>query len=158
MKVGLLGLSDDYNKRKGQGIQRYMHEVYTRMKAKSGTLTIEKTGSSRIFPVIGAGLSFMLGNMLFDFNDYKIIHNMDQKPLLPLKKGKALVVTTAHDFQPILAPECNDTGIKERMWQPIIDYGMRRSIKSDHMIARSSLTRNDAVRLGYSRKRITVIP
>ncbi len=157
IKVGLLGLAEDYDKSKGQGIQRYMHEVYFRMKLNRKNIQIEKTGNSHIVPVIGAGLSFLLGNMAFDFGNYDIIHNMDQKPLLPLRKDNAILVTTVHDFQPLLAPYLNDIGPKERLWQAIINYGMWKSLESDYLIARSTLTKADAIKLGYDRSKITII-
>jgi glycosyltransferase involved in cell wall biosynthesis len=156
MRVGLLGLLDDYDEGKGQGIQRYMHEVYSRMK-RDKSVQLEKAGYTKSVYPFGGGLSFLFGNMFADFGSYDIIHNMDQKPLLPMRKGKAIWVNTAHDFQPILAPQYNDTGLKEHVWQPIINYGMGRSLKADYMIARSSMTRDDAISLGYDREKITVI-
>lgn len=157
MKVGLLGLYDDYDRFRGYGIQRYMHEMHDRMRHNKLGIQIEKAGYKKPMPFVGAGISFMLGNMLVDFGGYNIIHNMDQKPLIPLRKGDATLLTTVHDFQPILAPHLNDTTPKERVWQLLINYGMKMSLESDYLIARSSLTMSDAVRLGYERRKITVI-
>ena len=157
MKVGLLGLLEDYDRFRGYGIQRYMHEMYVRMGKNHSNISIEKAGYKKNMPFVGTGISFMLGNMLVDFKDYDIIHNMDQKPLVPLRKGKALLITTAHDFQPLLAPELNDTGPKEKLWKYIIDYGMTQSLESDYLIARSTLTKTDAINLGYDKRDITII-
>ncbi|MDE1859540.1 MAG: glycosyltransferase, partial [Candidatus Micrarchaeota archaeon] len=156
-RVGLLGLADDYDRAKGQGIQKYMHEIYQRMKRLSKNIEIEHAGYGKTISPFGGGLSFLFGNMFVDFSNYDIVHNMDQKPFLPMRKGNAIWISTAHDFQPILAPEYNDTGLKEKLWQLIINYGMMRSLKADHLIARSTLTRDDAVKLGYDRSKITII-
>ncbi len=157
MRVGLLGLLDDYDTHRGQGIQKYMHEVYYRMKRMAKGITLEKIGYKQEIKPIGAGMTFLIGNMFLDFDRYDIIHNMDQKPLVPLRKGRALWVNTVHDFQSILAPEYNDKGTKEKIWQPIMNYGMQRSLKADYLIARSTLTRDDAIKLGYDKRKITVI-
>ncbi len=157
MKVGLLGLLDDYDRFRGYGIQRYMHEMYERMYKNKFGIIIEKAGYKKSLPIIGSGTSFMLGNLFVDFSGYDIIHNMDQKPMLPLRKGKSIMLTTVHDFQPMISPEYNDTTPKEMAWQILINYGMSVSLNSDHLIARSTLTKSDAVKLGYDPKNITII-
>ncbi len=156
LRVGLLGLKKEYDNTVGQGIQKYMYQMYSRLKGRKD-VEVEVAEYNDTFPFMGSGISFMLGNMFKDFSSYDIIHSLDQKPLLALRKGNAKLVVTAHDFQPLLAPQYNDTGIKEILWNPIIQLGMRLSLRADHMIARSKLTHRDAIRLGYDKNKITII-
>ncbi len=157
MKIGLIGLSEDYDRNKGLGIQKYMYEIYSLMHNYSKELELEKTGYKNTLPLVGAAPSFFLGNLFYNFTKYQIIHNMDQKPFLPLRRGNALLLTTIHDFQPLLSPEYNDSSFKELIWQTLIDNGTRMALNSDHLIVRSTLTYADAIRLGYKKKKITLI-
>jgi glycosyltransferase involved in cell wall biosynthesis len=161
IRVGLLGLGNDYDPAFGQGAQRYMYELYRRMKNNSVNISIERTGSAMKLPFVGNSLSFMFGNMTMDFSTYDIVHNPDPKPFVPLNMGKALLITTVHDFQPVLAPtpvNTNDSGWAGHMlWQPIASFGMRKALDSDWLIARSTLTRNEAVGLGCDKSHIVII-
>lgn len=156
LKVGLLGLKKEYDNTLGQGIQKYMYQMYSRLN-KLPEVNIEIAEYNNSFSFLGIGLAFMLGNMFKDFSQYDIIHSLDQKPLILFRKNGAKLITTAHDFQALLAPEYNDTGPKEIVWNKIIQFGMRLSLDSDYLIARSKLTKEDAINLGYDKTRITVI-
>ncbi len=157
MKVALLGVKGEFNKALGQGVQRYMYEMYARLKGMEKGASVDKVEVGSLSK-LGNNLSFMLGTFLKDFDDYDIIHRMDQKPMFPLRKGKSILISTAHDFQAFLSDYgYRASSLKERAWIPINTLGMRSTLSSDYIIARSTQTRDELVDRGYDRRRITII-
>lgn len=154
MRVALLGVKGDFDKAQGKGVQRYMYEMYKRMRSERN-VQVDKVETERTF--IGNGLSFLAGNLFRNFNDYDIIHSMDQKPLIPFLKGKAVKITTAQDLRAILQNRHNTSSAKDILWIPINMLGMRSVLMSDYIIAGSTQTREELIELGYDRSRVTVI-
>lgn len=94
-----------------------------------------------------------------DFIGSDVIHIPNFRLSYPLRKGGAAMLVTAHDFQPLLAPQLDmghDATIGNKIWFEFVRLGMRRMLLSDYMICNSTLTRNDAVSLGFDSKRIFV--
>ena len=71
------------------------------------------------------------------------------------------IITTAHDFQVLLYPEYTfDHGVtlKDKLWiQLIIKPGYKTTLNSDFIIANSTQTKNEAVKLGFDKKKIFVV-
>ena len=162
MKVGLLGVEGHFSKSSGLGIERYMYELYHNMKKiKSTTLSVSKVEIKKL-PFIGSGLSFDLMTRYKDFHGFNILHN-----LMPLKFSKPkilrknILITTAHDFQPLLYPELmfeSKPRPKDRLWLDlVIKPGLESTLKSDYITANSSQTRDEAVKLGFDKNKIFVV-
>ncbi len=162
-KVALLGLRDNFNRDTGAGVTSYMYELarhFKKLAPKYGfhtsVLPYER-GSSEL----SGFLNMAIGSMARDYSQFDIVHNLDVKPIYPMSRGKALFVATAHDYQPLLAPEL-DTDMQNSLRERIklefeIRYSLRLTLKADYIISRSSLTKNDAAHLGFDRKRIFVV-
>lgn len=162
-RVALLGLRENFNRSSGTGVTSYMYELAQHFKKLGGRSGFEilisayERGSSE-----AAGfLNMAVGSMVRDYRGFDIVHNLDVKPLYPLNRGKALFVATAHDYQPLLAPELDadmETGLRAKLRLMLeIRHSLRLTLKADYIIARSTLTENDAARLGFDRKRIFVV-
>ena len=162
MRIGLLGVEGHFSKDSGFGIERYMYELYHSMKAiKNRDFSVSKVELKKL-PIIGSGLSFDLISRYRDFSEFDILHN-----IMPLKfsKPKALrkniLITTAHDFQPILYPEFmfeSKPRFKDKLWfELVIKPGLESTLESDYISANSTQTREEAIKLGFNKSRIFVI-
>ena len=162
MKVGLLGVEGHFSKGSGLGIERYMYELYHNIKKiKSTNFSVSKVEIKRL-PFIGGGLSFDLITTYKNFNKFDILHN-----LMPLKFSKSkrlrknILITTAHDFQPILYPELTfekKPKFKDKLWLDlVIKPGLESTLTSDYILANSSQTRDEAVKLGFDKNKIFVV-
>lgn len=158
MRVAEIGLKGDFSNSKGMGIQRYMYELYKNLKNRND---IKAKKVELDFLGIRNSISFGLSSMFKDYGNYDIIHNLDLKPFFPIKKGNAIVISTAHDFYNLLAPELNGhltNNLKGLIWLKVsFKYAIKSLFSSDHIIAVSELVKNDAVKLGYDKNRISVV-
>ena len=161
MKAGLLGVEGHFSKDFGLGIERYMYELYHNIKKiKRTNFSISKIEIKKL-PFIGSGLSFDLMTRYKNFNKFDILHN-----LMPLKfsKSKRLrnntLITTAHDFQPILYPGLTfekKPKFKDKLWLDlVIKPGLESTLTSDYILANSSQTKEEAVKLGFNKNRLFV--
>ncbi len=161
IKVGLVMYRGEANPSSsaGSGFYRYPYELYNRIKKRPDGIDVEKV--ENYVPFFGRGISLMLGMALRNLKGYDIIHNLDIAPLFPLKKGNAILVSTAHDFQFILDRERNRTlrkRYRDLLWSELIlRMGAKSMLSSDYMIAVSSLTKKDAIKLGYEKNRIFIV-
>ena len=162
MRIGLLGVEGHFSKDSGFGIERYMYELYHSMKTiKNRDFSVSKVEIKKL-PIIGSGLSFDLISRYRDFSEFDILHN-----LMPLKfsKPKALrkniLITTAHDFQPILYPELmfeSKPRFKDKLWlELVIKPGLESTLESNYISANSTQTMEEAIKLGFNKSRIFVI-
>ncbi len=152
MKVAFLGLDGDFDKGIGEGTQRYVYELYRNVRRKLGNGARKAS-----FPTLG---SYLAGIAFEDFGRYDIVHIPKFRFGFPFRAGKAVTLTTEHDFQPIFAPELDadrSVGLKGWLHTRILREGLMRSLSSDYLIANSTLTRDDAVKLGYDKSRIYVV-
>lgn len=163
VKVALLGQSENFSRSIGSGIPSYMYELARHFKklAKESGFDVSVVPYKRTSSELADFLGMAAGSLVKDYRGFDIVHNLDVKPLLPLNRGKALFVATAHDYQPLLAPELDAdmlNSVKERLRLALeIRYSLRLTLAADYIIARSTLTRDDAVRLGFGRKRVFVV-
>jgi len=157
MKVALLGLKGDFTPDAGGGIQRYMFELYTNIIKISNN--IEKVEFKPI-KFISTGISFAIKTFFADFSKYDILHNLMPIPFLGHKDSKSVLITTAHDFQPILYPQFTfDHGatIKDKLWLRLVVYpGFKSTLSSDYLICNSTQTKEEAIRLGFNKDKIFV--
>ena len=159
MKVALLGLEGDFSPNRGAGIQRYMFELYKNLIKLDKN--IKKIEFKRL-RYIGDGNSFILQTLFANFSDYKIIHNL--MPITFLKPRilyKGILITTVHDFQPILFPQftfAHGAAFKDKMWlEFVIKPGFKSALSSDYLICNSSQTKEEAVKLGFDKNRLFVV-
>lgn len=150
IKCLLLGLSSDFERDTGEGTQRYGYELYKGLK-KYG-IKIEKNDYQSIFRYSS--------HVLFDdFGDFDIIHIPNFRLFYPARKGRAATLVTAHDFQPLLNPEMDvkhDATLQNRMWFEFVKLSLKRTLLSDYLMCNSTLTRQDAVTLGYDKDKAFV--
>ncbi|MEM4067578.1 MAG: glycosyltransferase family 1 protein [Candidatus Micrarchaeaceae archaeon] len=160
MKTLLLGLKGDFSKSSGLGIQRYMFELY------KGLHELDKNISRReINPIkfIGNGLSFALKTFFMNFDSYQIVHNLGFVPEFLNYKPRRnyILITTAHDFLPILYPKFtfeHSVTLKDRLWRELVlKPGLSMTLSSDYIICNSSQTKQEAIKLGYDKDKAFVI-
>lgn len=162
-KVATVGMNGDFSRSSGEGVFTYMYELY------SGLSKIKKINLKKIemkkYPLLDNGLSFMLKCSKIDFSSYDIIHNSGARAAFPYKRGNAILVSTAHDFQPIMAPDQmleskvpkTKSEVRDQMRLEFLKkFSLVSVLKSDYMIARSSLTKEDAIKLGYDKNKISI--
>lgn len=156
MKVALLGIEGQFTVDTKFGIERYMTELYQNLKLLNNKdFHSEKVEISKA-PLLGAGLSFSLKTFFLDLNEFDITHVLFP---IPLSRPKALrrniLITTVHDFHPILYPEStfkNGVTLKDRLWLELIcKPGFERS---DYLITNSTQTREEAIKLGFDKDRV----
>jgi glycosyltransferase involved in cell wall biosynthesis len=159
MKVALLGVKGEFGESHGKGVQRYMHEMYVRLR-QMPQLEVKKVEYAPL-PVFGVGLSFMFHNMFQDLSGFDIVHNPDIKPFYKLGKPWRIRITTAHEFRPLLHPELmfnSKSSIKDRIWLNVVTkLAFKSLLKSDYLTANSSQTKEEAVSLGFDKDRIFVV-
>ena len=158
VRVAEIGLKGDFSNSKGMGIQRYMYELYKNLRS-SKEIKAEKVELDLLG--IRNSISFGLSSMFKDYKSYDIIHNLDLKPFFPIKKGNSIMISTAHDFYNLLAPELNGhltNDLRGIIWLKVsFRYAIKSLFLSDYIIAVSELVKNDAVKLGYDKNKISVV-
>lgn len=162
MRVYLLGGLGRFDNSSGEGVSTYMYEIYHGLKA-SKSIKADKIE----YPIrdrTGGAYSWFRMAVMASFSDYSgadIIHKVDVKPINPIRKGRAKIVSTAHDFQPLIEPALDSdmtVSLKGRIHLALeTRYSLRLMLKSDYLLANSTLTKNDAVKLGFESKRAFVI-
>jgi glycosyltransferase involved in cell wall biosynthesis len=142
----------------GSSFYRYPYELYSRTRHVGG---LEISRIESYVPMAGRGISLMLGMALHDVNRYDIVHNLDLAPVFPLRRDKCTLVSTAHDFQFIFDKKLNKSfrgRSRDLIWSEIIlRLSTKSLLSSDYIIAVSSLTKGDVVRLGYDKNRVFVV-
>ncbi len=164
MKVGLILYKWEVTNTIGSGMLRYIYEIYNRIASESGTSVklIEPIGNRIAARFVGNGLSWVFGNPFVDLSKFNIVHDLNfYRMPITARKGSVVIVSTAHDFIYITHPDIvlrDGNSLKERIWlKAIIGITLKTSFMSDYIIADSTLTRDDAVSLGYHRKRTFVV-
>ena len=159
IKVALITAKGDLDPNTGNGNHRYMYELYQNMK-NNNRINISNIESPTL-PIIGSGLSFFLFNCTRNFSGFNILHNLDFKPVMPLRKNNCTFISTVLDLQPILYPELSqdiERTYKEKLWSLlVIKSGIQLSLRADFIIAISSQTRDEVVKCGYDKNNIKVV-
>ena len=161
MKVALLGLEGDFSPNTGMGIQRYMYELYNGLHKASKNIKKIEFGKIKF---LGNGPSFAIKTLFTNFDSYDIVHNLMPVPFLNLKSRKRRnykFITTAHDFQVLLYPQYTfDHGatLKDKLWiRLVIKSGYKTALNSDFIIADSTQTKEEAIKLGFDKNKIFVV-
>ncbi|MDE1851666.1 MAG: glycosyltransferase [Candidatus Micrarchaeota archaeon] len=163
MRIGLMGLEDNFVRNTGLGIPVYMYELLKHLRKMEGKegIKVEKIGYERQRNELASFINMVFKSATEYYGNYDILHNPDVKPIFPRNRGRAVYVSTGHDYQPLLQPELDadvNTTIKSRIKLLLeIRYSLKLTLKSDYLLARSTLTRDDAVELGFDKSRIFVV-
>ena len=159
MKIALLGVKGEFGQSYGKGVQRYMYEMYMRLRKVPG-IEVNKVEYG-LLPVAGVGLSFMFHNVFQDLSGYDIVHNLDIKPFYKLRQTWKTRITTAHEFRPLIHPELivgPRSSTKEKLWLRLVtNLAYRSLLKSDYLTANSSQTKGEAISLGFDKEKIFVV-
>lgn len=160
MKVGLIELKNSFLPYNIVGKDFYGYPYYLYKNINKLDKGIKAIGITKN-PYLGKGFSILSKTLLMDLSNYDILHNLDLNPFFPFRKGNSLIITTTHDFQFAINPELNEDvmhSVKDRVWLDIITkLGLKSTLASDYLIAVSTLTKEDAIKLGYPKKQIFVV-
>ena len=160
MRVLLLGDPNSFKSDSGAGISRYMYELYNGLKQyEKANLSVEKCNYPKI--TCSSISDFILYQLVNNFSEYDIVHNLAAMPIIkPKSMIRTKVVSTAHDFGILLHKEYyidKNTDKKTIIWYWLVKIGLLSILKSDYVIAVSTQTRDELVKLGYSKSKITTI-
>ncbi len=163
MRVAFLGLKGEFDPEQNGISHRYTRELYSsvsKAKFKNKDVQIDAV-EIPLNPILGAGLSFFANTLIKNFEGYDIIHNINFKPCIPILKRKAVFLTTALDFQPLLYPDLKrkfSVNLKTWLWMRlVVEFGLKMALKSDYMITISTQTKEEAIILGYDKNKIFVV-
>ena len=167
MKILFQGLNGEFDKGWGSGIRRYMYELYQRLKSDKNFNIIKLEYTP--LPFIGDILSLSVREFTNNFKGYDIVHNL-LPVIFPRFKvpGDKILISTVHEFDlyadKISYSEFLDQNgfiptTREYLWHNyIIKSALNSQLSaSDYLIARSSQTKEEAIKLGFPKKNIFVI-
>ena len=164
MNVALLGIKGEFDRTQSSGIRRYMCELYDNL-AKIRGLKITKKEleppKTNSFTLIN--MYFVQKNMFSSFGSYDIIHHVDNKPIIPLNKGRATFLTTIYELYELMHYRDLDSIILNTRNKKIVNAMCGMFYKtilhaSDYLIAISEQTKEEAVSAGYPKEKIFVVP
>lgn len=160
MKVCLIGARNDFSNATGNGVSRYMYELaknLRKIRAKDFNLRVHGYPP---YPFIGSGLTPFVHSISDDYSRYDIVHSLDVRPMMRIRHGKAIFVNTVHDFHSIIDPGLfpEDYSSVGRLLglHLVLLPGMKTALKSDYLVVNSTQTRDEAVKLGFERRKIFV--
>lgn len=164
MNVSLLALYGDFNKAAGGGIQRYIYELHRNLRAISGSaFRVTKKEYAPAFTTMGTTIAFSFESLMDSFADVDIIHNLLELPFGKprILRGKSILVGTAHEFASLLQPQL-EIDLYEEIKSGLLSFPMIKMaassiLDSDYLIANSSQTREEAIQLGYNRRKAFVV-
>ena len=150
MKIGLLSLKRFENIQTGQGIPRYIQELYTNLKVIKNSNDVKKI----ILPNFKwDALSFYFGTFNKDFTNVDVIHNpIGFLPLATNKKKKYVV--TIHDALPV-----NQHNFKWSLWHKLFfTRGIQNAITTaDKIITDSLQTSQELITLGCDKDKLQIV-
>ena len=153
MNIALIGYKKHFDNNSGAGISKYMYNISkSLLKIRDINYNIKVVPFSNRYSYFFALSSEILKN-------YNIVHNLTHGPTLPFKKNGRILLTTVHDFRLIfnyrfLTGKTLEEKILSSFWGPL---GSKLALHSDYLIANSTLTKEDAIKLGFSKENIFVI-
>ena len=162
MKVAILGLERDFNPNSGRGPAVYMYNLYKNLLQIKDLNTIKF--ETKIPNLLGEGnsftgnaIAFTVDNLLRNFKQFDIIHTLYFNLVLsPFKFGHP-IITTVHDAREIADIPSLETNNYSVVYKKIVHNIGMRTLKSDHIIAISSQTKEEMVKLGYPKNEISVV-
>ena len=112
------------------------------------------------FPFLHNAFTIAARNILEDFSSYDIIHLLDIRPIFRIRYGNAISITMVHDFRPITAPELDSerySGFRGGSDLRLVRLpAIAAALDSDFLTANSMQTLDEAVSLGFDKKKIFV--
>ncbi len=161
LRICLPGTRHEFSSPHGSGAHKVMYLLYKNMlKLKNPDQIIEKVEFNTL-PILDEGFSPSVKSIFYDFSKYDIIHNLAARPLYPIRRGNAISLATVHDLRVLTEPEIMGedlVDLRRRMGTYfVLIKGARSELDSDYIIASSTQTRDEAIRLGFDKKRIFVV-
>ncbi len=167
MKICLLSLKNNFNKDIGQGVQRYMYELW---KGLDGIMrepdVLDKTELGFGNNNFVRKASFTLSSLFHDFRGYDIVHTPAPIMYNPKRLGKAQMVTTVHElvlvddnsaYAKAIAKTKKGFSMADRFGGLVYKKAIKQILNSDHVITTSTLVRDEVVKLGFDRDRISIV-
>ncbi len=170
MKVLLIGFRGQFTNNSGAGIDRYVYELYKNLiknkslyihKKEFGTLTYNVSG---LHYAVNYTINQMLYYLKFLFlpADFNIIHYPSAIPTPHNCHSNTVLLRTIHDFGPILYPEIAFDNYKydirlRLLNNLVIKKIYNNQLNADYFIASSVQTRDEAIKLGIEKDKISVI-
>ncbi|MBB5254991.1 glycosyltransferase [Sulfurisphaera ohwakuensis] len=150
MKVLLVASKGDFKEdmSKVTGIGRYSREVYNGLSNAGINVTILPLYDYSSLP---SSILTTVKGIFHNYSGYDIIHILSPKPLIPIRKGKAKLITTVHDLFFLKYKESEPMPLMKRFY-------VKSILSSDTIITVSSLVKEDVERLGYKKKVFVVSP
>jgi glycosyltransferase involved in cell wall biosynthesis len=168
MKICMLSMKGNFNKNIGQGVQSVIQETYDGVRAQIRS-------PDRLDRVeVGVGKSLLRRKVSFtlllpfrDFSGYDIIHTMAPIMFNPRKGGNATTLTAVYEFpivpeghilysEPLTAAQL--AGRPRALFEHALFKLIKRQVLgSDYLTSISSLATEEAVKIGFDRKRIFTI-
>ncbi len=144
------------------GPQKYSSELAKLLVHRGKSVTIDDIKSGN-FSVVSPVISFTINTMLLDLSKYKLIHNPCAYPMYNIRLAKdQILLTTAHEFQARIYPEISRLTthtIKDSLWLYLaVLPSLNVILSSDYLMANSLQTLNEAVSLGFPKKKIFYAP
>lgn len=160
MRILLLGSRGQFRNRTISGTDRYIYELAKNLAIiKPEDMQIKKA-NYRTLPFFRNGFTPFIHSLIDDFSDYEIIHNLDMVPVSHLRYGNATSITTLHAFHTVTAPDINPeahAGLRGFLsYHLVLVQGIKTILDSDYLVANSTQTRDEAVKLGFDRRKIFV--
>jgi glycosyltransferase involved in cell wall biosynthesis len=164
LDVGLLSMAGNFDKTLGKGPQKYAYELYTHLSqiaAESG-ICVDKLELGFASGDFLRKASFTMHSSVKNLRKYDVIHCPAPIMLNPfLARGP--IVTTVHEL--VIVPEGHMlySARKRSLYDKIHPREVigslirRQMMSSDYLIAVSKQAKEEAIKLGYDGRRISVI-
>jgi glycosyltransferase involved in cell wall biosynthesis len=167
INVVILGSEGDFREDIGEGIQRYVYELYKNLQNYDEINVTKKEykslGSGYVLKKSLITLSFGFGVIFDKFKDVNIIHNPTQRPSFrPRFTRKGILIETIHDFNAKLNFKKfginNKHSFKEALRGFFVMLITRLNMFFvDYIIAVSTQTRDECISLGFPSNKIYVV-
>jgi len=168
MKVCMFSLKGNFNKDIGQGVQRAMYEMSKNigeLMASEGhkfdSIELGRGGS-----YMKRKISFTLSSLVRNFSGYDIIHSPGPIMYNPPLRGRAKTVTNLYELTVVdkdspYAVEMANSGTERK--ETALDIAIRSRVRrtllnTDYLLAASSQSREEAIRLGFDPERVFSVP
>jgi glycosyltransferase involved in cell wall biosynthesis len=162
MKVALLGLEKDFDPNSGRGPAVYAYNLYKNLLQIKDLSTIKF--ATKIPSLLGSGdsftgnaLGFTLNNLLRNFQQFNIIHTLYFNLVFSPFKFRIPIITTVNDTREIVDIPSQKTNVEPTIYKKLVKHIGILALKSDHLICVSTQTREEIIKLGYSKNKISVV-
>ena len=175
MNVCILNMRGNFDKTLGLGTQRTSYELWRNIKpiAEKEGINVDRVELGFGSSPTARKISFTLMLYLRDFSKYDIVHLLIVVPKTPRAGRNTKILTTVNEFMLLdkntatyrilsgTEPKRRAT-IRDRIYSSLghlVGTGMSRQIfSSDYISVNSTQTRHEAIRLGYPKDRIFIVP